>query len=229
MTSFYYLSTALSTLFIIGALQSMLEGAWRRFPVLFVYLCFTFSLSAPMSIAFLASGATWTQVSRSAYWILSLSMQLCGVVLLLVLTRKAGAHRPDIRRTVFLMSLAFAVVIVGSSLFYYPIAISGLPNRWMTFISRDVAFVSAIMNMVLWSFLLGNRKRDSTILLISAGLGLQCTIDAMGHAMRYFPNEVKDAGNLVISAGSILTSYVWYRMFQPTALRSPDTGLRTNP
>jgi hypothetical protein len=83
--------------------------------------------------------------------------------------------------------------------------------------------------MILWSFLLGNRKRDSTILLISAGLGLQCTIDAMGHAMRYFPNEVKDAGNLVISAGSILTSYVWYRMFRPTAHRAQSSNLRTNP
>ncbi len=228
MTYFYYLSTALSTLFIIGALQAMLEGAWRRYPVLFAYLCFTFSLSAPMSIAFLVSGATWTQVSRSAYWILSLSMQLCGVALLLVLTRKAGEHRPEIRRTVLLMSLAFVVAIIGSSTFHYPIAVSGLPNRWMTFISRDVAFVSAIMNMILWSLLLSNRKRDATILLISAGLGLQCTIDAMGHAMRFFPNEVKDVGNLVISAGSILTSYVWYRIFQPPPLRS-SSRLRTNP
>jgi len=228
VTYFYYLSTVLSTLFIIGALQSMLEGAWRRYPVLFAYLCFTFSLSAPMSIAFLVSGATWTQVSRTAYWILSLSMQFCGVVLLLVLTRKAGEHRPDIRRTVQLMSAAFVVAILGSGAFHYPVYLSGLPNRWMTFISRDVAFVSAIMNMVLWSMLLSNRKRDATILLISAGLGLQCTIDAMGHAMRYFPNEVRDAGNLVISAGSILTSYVWYRIFQPTPLRSPR-GLRTNP
>jgi len=228
VTYFYYLSTALSTLFIIGALQSMLEKAWRSYPVLFAYLCFTFSLSAPMSIAFLVSGATWTQLSRQAYWILSLSMQLCGVVLLLVLTRKAGEHRPDIRRTVLLMSVAFAGAILGSGAFHYPVFLSGLPNRWMTFISRDVAFVSAIMNMVLWSMLLSNRKRDATILLISAGLGLQCTIDAMGHAMRYFPNEVRDAGNLVISAGSILTSYVWYRIFQPTPLRSPR-GLRTNP
>ena len=228
MTYFYYLSTALSTLFIIGALQAMLEGAWRRFPVLFIYLCLTFSLSAPMSIAFLVSGATWTGVSRSVYWILSVSMQLCGVVLLLVLTRKSGEHRSDIRRVVQLMSAAFIVAIMCSGTFHFPIYLSGLPNRWMTLISRDVALVSAVMNMILWSLLLSSRKRDPTILLISAGLGLQCTIDAMGHAMRFFPNEVKDVGNLVISAGSILTSYVWYRIFQPPPLRS-SAGLRTNP
>lgn len=228
MTAFYYLSTGLTTLFTIGALQAMLGGAWRRFPVLFVYLCLNFSLSAPMSIAFLVSGATWTGVSRSAYWILSLSMQLCGVVLLLVLTRKAGELRPDIRRTVTLMSLGFLVALISSGAWHYEVFSSGLPNRWMTFVSRDVAFVSAGMNLILWTFLLSNRKRDQTILLISAGLGLGCTIDAMGHALRFFPNEVKDVGNLVISAGSILTSYVWYRIFQPVAIR-PDGDMRTAP
>ncbi len=215
MTVFYYLSTGLTTLFIIGAMQAMLGGAWRRFPVLFAYLCLNFSLSAPMSIAFLVSGATWTGVSRSAYWILSLSMQLCGVVLLLVLTRKAGERRPDIRRTVTLMSAAFLAALLGSGAWHFDVFASGF-------------FVSAGMNLVLWSFLLSNRKRDQTILLISAGLGLQCTIDAMGHALRFFPNEVKDVGNLVISAGSILTSYVWYRIFQPVAIR-PAGDMRTAP
>lgn len=228
MTVFYYLSTGLTTFFVIGAMQAMLGGAWRRFPVLFAYLCLTLSLSAPMSIAFLLSGATWTGVSRSAYWILSLSMQLCGVLLLLVLTRKAGDSRPGIRRTVAWMSAGFLAALVGSGVWNYEVLASGLPNRWMTFVSRDVAFVSAGMNLILWSFLLSDRKRDQTILLISAGLGLQCTIDAMGHALRFFPNEVKDVGNLVISAGSILTSYVWYRIFQPVTVR-PTGDLRTAP
>lgn len=228
MNVFYYLSTGLTTLFIIGAMHAMLGGAWRRFPVLFAYLCLTFSLSAPMSIAFLVSGATWTGVSRSAYWILSLSMQLCGVLLLLVLTRKAGEMWPNIGRTVTWMSIGFLAALAGSGVWHYDVFAQGLPNRWMTFVSRDVAFVSAGMNLILWSFLLSNRKRDQTILLISAGLGLQCTIDAMGHALRFFPNEVKEVGNLVISAGSILTSYVWYRIFQPAPIRSAR-DMRTAP
>jgi len=209
-------------------MQAMLGGAWRRFPVLFAFLGLNFTLSAPMSLAFLVSGATWTGVSRSAYWVLSLSTQLCGVVLLLVLTRKAGEQRPDIGRTVALMSTGFVAALLGSGAWHFDVFTSGLPNRWMTFVSRDIAFVSAGMNLVLWSFLLSNRKRDQTILLISAGLGLQCTIDAMGHALRFFPNEVKDVGNLVISAGSILTSYVWYRIFQPVAIR-PAGDMRTAP
>ncbi len=228
MTYFYYLSTALSTFFIVRALHIMLDGAWRRFPVVFAYLCFAFSLSAPFSISYLVAGATWTQGSRLAYWMLSASMQLCGVVLLVTLTRKAGERSKNIRWTVLLMSLVFAVAILGSGIFHYPLAQEGLMNRWMTFVTRDVAFVSTIMNLVLWTLLLGDRKRDVTILLISAGLGLQCTIDAMGHAMRYFPNEVREVGNLMISAGSILTSYVWYRIFRPKPLQTPR-GLRTNP
>lgn len=228
MTVFYYLSTGLTTLFIVGAMQAMLGGAWRRFPVLFAYLCLTFSLSAPMSIAFLVSGATWTGVSRSTYWVLSLAMQLCGVLLLLVLTRKAGESRPNIKQTVMGMSAGFLAALLASGGWHYEVFAAGLPNRWMTFVSRDVAFVSAGMNLILWSFLLSNRKRDQTILLISAGLGLQCTIDAMGHALRFFPNEIKEVGNLVISAGSILTSYVWYRIFQPAPVRSAG-DMRTAP
>jgi hypothetical protein len=74
--------------------------------------------------------------------------------------------------------------------------------------------------LLLWSVLLSSRRRDHTLLLVSAGLGLQCTIDAIGHALRFFPNELREAGNFIISAGSILTSYLWFRVFQPAAFRT---------
>jgi hypothetical protein len=198
----------------------MLGGAWRRYPVLFAYIGLTFALSAPMSLAFLAGGATWTGVSQSAYWMLSLSMQLCGVVLVLSLLRRAGDKRPEIVRLVGWLSLAFLAALGGSAVWHFEVFAAGRPNRWMTFVSRDVAVVSAGFNLLLWSVLLSNRRRDHTLLLVSAGLGLQCSIDAIGHALRFFPNELRDAGNFVISAGSILTSYLWFRIFQPTAFRT---------
>jgi hypothetical protein len=173
-----------------------------------------------MSLAFLAGGATWTGVSQSAYWMLSLSMQLCGVVLVLSLLRRAGDKRPEIVRLVGWLSLAFLAALGGSAVWHFEVFAAGRPNRWMTFVSRDVAVVSAGFNLLLWSVLLSNRRRDHTLLLVSAGLGLQCSIDAIGHALRFFPNELRDAGNFVISAGSILTSYLWFRIFQPTAFRT---------
>lgn len=206
----------------------MLGGAWRRYPVLFAYIGLTFALSAPMSLAFLAGGATWTGVSQSAYWMLSLSMQLCGVVLVLSLLRRAGDRRPEIVRLVGWLSLAFLAALGGSAAWHFEVFSAGRPNRWMTFVSRDVAVVSAGFNLLLWSVLLSNRRRDHTLLLVSAGLGLQCSIDAIGHALRFFPNELRDAGNLVISAGSILTSYLWFRIFQPAAFRTVGR-MRTAP
>jgi hypothetical protein len=220
VTIFYFLSTVLSTLLLIGAIHAMLAGVWRRYPVLFAYICLTFTLSAPMSMAFLAGGATWTGVSRSAYWILSLSMQLCGVVLVLALLRRAGERRPGIVRMVAWLSLAFLAALGGSVSWHSDVLSAGHPNRWMTFVSRDVAIVSAGLNLLLWSVLLSSRRRDHTLLLVSAGLGLQCTIDAIGHALRFFPNELREAGNFIISAGSILTSYLWFRVFQPAAFRT---------
>ncbi len=228
MTSFYYLSTVLSTLLLIGAIHSMLGGPWRRHPVLFLYICLTFALSAPMSIAFLVSGATWTGVSRSAYWVLSLSMQLCGVSLVLALLRRVGELRQGASRMVGWLSFGFLAVLAGSAAWHYEVFAAGRPNRWMTFVSRDVALVSTGLNLLLWSVLLSNRNRDQTLLLVSAGMGLQCTIDAIGHALRFFPNELKDLGNLVISGGSILTSFIWFRIFQPGAVRSVGR-MRTAP
>lgn len=206
----------------------MLGGAWRRYPVLFAYIGLTFALSAPMSIAFLAGGATWTGVSQSAYWILSLSMQLCGVGLVLSLLRRAGDTRPEIVRLVGWLTLAFLAALGGSAAWHFDAFAAGRPNRWMTFVSRDVAIVSTAFNLLLWSVLLSNRRRDHTLLLVSAGLGLQCSIDAIGHALRFFPNELREAGNFVISAGSILTSYLWFRVFQPAAVRTVGR-MRTAP
>ena len=228
MTSFYYLSTVLSTLLLIGAIHSMLGGAWRRYPVLFVYICLAFALSAPLSIAFLVSGATWTGVSRSAYWVLSLSMQLCGVLLVLALLRRAGESRQGTSRMVGWLACGFFAVLAGSAAWHYEAFAAGRPNRWMTFVSRDVALVSTGLNLLLWSVLLSHRKRDHKLLFVSAGLGLQCTIDAIGHALRFFPNELREVGDLVISAGSILTSYIWFRVFQPATVRSVG-GMRTAP
>ncbi len=228
MTSFYYLSTVLSTLLLIGAIHSMLGGAWRRYPVLFVYLCLTFALSAPMSTAFLVAGASWTGVSRSAYWVLSLSMQLCGVFLVLALLRRAGELRRGTSRMVGWLAFGFFAMLAGSAVWHYEALAAGRPNRWMTFVSRDAALVSTGLNLLLWSVLLSHRKRDHKLLFVSAGLGLQCTIDAIGHALRFFPNELREVGDLVISAGSILTSYIWFRIFQPSTARSVGR-MRTAP
>lgn len=221
MTYFHYLASAITSLFVIATLHQMLQGAWRRFPLLFLYLLLLLLLSVPLAIAFFRSGSQWTTMSATVYWILALLTQGIGILCVLAITRTATEKHAGAARIVRLMAAGTVLVLLGSLLAHWHYLSAFVYNRWLTHISRDLAVLSIVLNLLLWSRLLADRKRDPLVVLISAGLGVQFTGDAMGHALRYFPNELKDLGNLVFAGTTVLASFIWFRAFQRDAAKLP--------
>jgi hypothetical protein len=54
----------------------------------------------------------------------------------------------------------------------------------MTSLARDINFAAAILYLVLWMMLATKREKDRTILLLSGGLGIQFTAEAVGQSVR---------------------------------------------
>jgi hypothetical protein len=92
--------------------------------------------------------------------------------------------------------------------------------------------------MILWRFLMQVRKKDFLVLAVSAGLGIQCTGDAVGHSFRLLAKQVGSAqliydfGNILMSLSAVMTVAIWHTAFSrikypgkpKTGSTEPDTA-----
>ena len=98
-----------------------------------------------------------------------------------------------------------ATLVAGASFFshYHPQIPYG---DWMAFWTRDLTFSSAILDLALWGLLLASRVRDLQLLLVSGGLGIQFTGEAIGESLRSM--AVQHQSHSLSLAGSCVTTLV---------------------
>src|SRR5437588_542548 len=63
-------------------------------------------------------------------------------------------------------------------------ASSGKFILWVTQVARDLSFASVVLTLVLWLILISSRKKDHQLLMVTGGLGLQFTGEAIGQSLR---------------------------------------------
>jgi hypothetical protein len=177
------------------------------YPVLFLYV-----------VSFLlASVAEWAIVlkvySMSAdayiayYWTNEFALQTLLFLVMLSFIYRAWEGVP--RRLETCAGVAILVVLgtVGSVL---GSAADAPMKVWLTQLSRNLSFASALLNFLLWAALIKNRSRDSQLLLLSAGLGVVTTGKAVGHSLRALSRETQTLGNTTIVLTQLLCLAVWW-------------------
>jgi len=108
------------------------------------------------------------------------------------------------------------VVGAGSLLFHW--SNPNLNYRW-TLVARDLNFLSAVLDLALWMTLIANRKRDRYLLMLSGGLGLQFSGEALGQsirdiAMRSHSKPLSLAGTCLVVISNLICLYVWWQTFR---------------
>jgi len=86
----------------------------------------------------------------------------------------------------------------------------------MTSVTRDVSLGSMGRTQLLWLMLIGTRKRDHQLLIVTGGLGLQFAGEAIGQSLRQLSRSHDIAliiGNLVAGVTHLLRLYIWYSAF----------------
>jgi hypothetical protein len=79
-------------------------------------------------------------------------------------------------------------------------------------------FGAAIMNLVLWTALIGARKRDAQLLSVCAGLGLQVTAQALGYGIRQLlPSRHRWMPDVFMMLAHLISVYIWWRAFRPAS------------
>ncbi len=196
--------------------QALLSGPFRQFTVLFAYLlCLTITTITDILMR-LDVGKLGTTYIRY-YWAGDLLREsaLYAVVISLVLHAM-----PNSRRRAALLRLLVAVALlfwVGSIFIYQDPNIS----RWMTKVVRNLSFCSAVATLILWFVLIASEKRDTRLLVITGGLGLQMTGEAIGQSLIQISRSTQVVGILTLMFAHFLCLYIWWRAFSTGTESTP--------
>ena len=193
----------------------LLRGEYRRYPFVFLYAVvdlLTTILEIQPSMAY-SSGTPeakhrWAQM----FWINEQIMQVLVFLLVISLVYRATKHlRP--RRTLLTATICGTVLVAAISLWahYDPNPPMGI---YMTRWTRDLNFCAAVLDLGLWALLIGSRKKDYQLLLVTGGLGIQFAGGAIGQSLRdMLPAMVTVASDFTVITGTARV-YIWWRAFR---------------
>jgi hypothetical protein len=199
-------------------IHALLRGGYRLFPVLFIYQIVDFLMTVaslpPYSAYYFSHDAHARTLMAQWFWWDELLLQPLVYAVVISLIYRATEKAPS-RGLVRGALIGGAVLIAGASfLFHYH---PELPNgSWMAFWTRDLTFSSAILDLALWGLLLSFRVKDSRLLLISGGLGIQFTGEAIGESLRsmsfqHRSRSLSFTGSLITTVVDLLSIYIiWH-------------------
>jgi len=171
----FWVGVALQILLI-----SRVTHAPKRFPLVSLYAVLVFLISIVEGAAFLKL-YNWPALYTRIYWVNEAILQILIFSIIISLIYQAMPATPR-RNAASRWLVASAVAALVLSL------IGGYDmnlNAWMTQVSRNLAFASAVLSFLLWTLLLSRHSRNRQLLLVSAAFGIQATGKALGHSLRY--------------------------------------------
>jgi len=118
-----------------------------------------------------------------------------------------------LRVRAFLMVAVFGTI----GLSYYIHSDAYKFSLLMTKITRDLMFGSVGLTLLLWSTLIASKKKDDQLLMITGGLGLQFTLEAIGQSLRQLSRHrpaILLIANILVSVAHLLRLYVWREAFR---------------
>jgi hypothetical protein len=218
-TVFWIIGLALQ--FVV--LSSLLAGRVREFLAIFLYTISLFVTTVVDIIFRLDEGRmtkTWSQVFWTGDFI-RLAGLYAVVMSLMVYAVPDPRRRVPVRR--FLVALA-TLFWLGCFLLQR----NDNGTLWMTSASRNLSFCLAIVNLGLWLVLIAvrtphERLRNQTLLMISGGLGVQMTCDAIAQSLRHLSPHTVMLGNILGVLGHFACLYIWWQALARKSVSRPGT------
>jgi hypothetical protein len=198
------------------------RGAYRDYPFALAYSVVLLLTSVADAAALAGVLALTKAEQRFFYYRNDAARQFLLFVVVVSLIERALQASPY-RTRVRLGLTAAATLAVFISLTVH----SGAPRfaLWMTEVTRDLSFGSVVLTLLLWTLLLSSPKKDHQLLIITGGLGLQFTGEAIGQSLRQLSHHhqiILFAGNILMSVAHLLRLYVWAVSFS-----RPDAAAQT--
>ena len=210
----------------------LLLGPTRRFLALLTFIVFELASTLGLTLADLVyKGSAQITAAKATegqkfyahlYWTDEVLLNLLQFLLVIVLTYTAteeGRKRAAVGR---LLGGVAVVVMLLPFVLFHPTFTPWPKAEWFNSTTQLLNFGGTIMNLALWTALIGSRRRDPQLLTVSAGLGVIVTGAAISYGLRHFiPPGGLWAPNLLLMLTHIggLTAWCW--AFRPTAAPRP--------
>jgi hypothetical protein len=170
------------SLILQGFLIFLLLGSFRRYFLLFFY-CLTQLVASVAEVVISHQEGRNSALYSTVYWSDEVILDLLLFLVVIALAFQASAGNPAasaIRKllgVVVVAALVLPFVLVDPPYFRF---------RWFNGTSQLLNFGGAIMNLALWTLLLGMNRRDPQLLLVSVGVGIAVTGAAISWGLRLF-------------------------------------------
>jgi hypothetical protein len=220
---FWVIGLPLSLLVIVA----LLRGGYRLFPVLFAYQVVDFVMTIrglPIYFSYYFQHAPGARARMGDwFWLDEILLQplVYAVVVNLIYRATEKVHSRFLVRGGV---IGGAALVAGLSFFYH--YSPEIPkNDWLAFWLRDLTFASAILDLGLWLLLLASRVKDTQLLLVSGGLGIQFAGEAVGEALRSIAAQrhsrvFSTAGSIVTTLVDLTSLYIIWQAFRTPRSRA---------
>ena len=198
----------------------LLRGPFRRYPILLLYCVLQLAATVTEEYVLRVFGDTSVLFSK-LYWTDEVTLDLLLFLMVIVLTYQAlegSALRKGMGR---LLGAVLMIVLVVPFVVFKARRFS---SAWFDGTSQLLNFGGAIMNLGLWTALIGTKKRDPLLLTVSAGLGVAVTGAAIAFGLRRFtPPEstAQQLVNLFKTITYLASVAIWCWAFRPAARKNP--------
>lgn len=197
---FWILSALLQAL----VLTSLIRGPYKKYPFLTVYS--TVLLLTTVGEVAALFGTGYGATTSRYYWISDSIKRFLLFCVVFGFVRRAAGDSPRSGMVQRLLILGALTVTGVSFLVHRGLKIDFL----MTNVGRDLSFLSAVLNLLLWSLLIRSRHRDRQLLMVTGGLGVQFTGEAIGHSLRHLSRSTVTAGDIILVTSHVLCLYFWW-------------------
>jgi hypothetical protein len=195
------------------------RSAFRRYPLLLVYC--VLQLAATVAEEYVSRVHGQTNFFRKLYWTDEITLDLLLFLMVITLIYRAVEGSPVRVAMGRLLGAVVAVVLVVPFIVFTARRFS---TTWFDGTSQLLNFGAAIMNLGLWTALIGTKKRDPLLLTVSAGLGVAVTGAAIAYGLRRFTpptSTPQQLANLFKTLTYLTSVAIWCWAFRPSARNSP--------
>ena len=211
MTSPWTVIIILGIVLQVLVCDELLRGRhYRNYPLLFAYSLFLLINTLVNAATYFEIKGRWSIATMKYYWIGDTILQALIYILVISLINRALKGSP--KRNVVRIRLVLAAVLIALVSFY--VFYDRHPGRWMTVVSRNLSFVAALFNLILWFTLLRIENRDHTLLLITGGLGIQTAGEAIAQSLKQISPQFVTGGHLMAAFANIACLAVWWTAFR---------------
>lgn len=226
MLLFFNLLAIVSFILVLLVIVFLVQGPIRRFPLIFVFaLSQAFSYVAE-GLVYNFKGET-SSLYRVLYYSDEVGLNLLLFLMVTSLTYLAMEGNP---KRALAGRVLVGVIVLALLLPFVVFNPPRFRTHWFDHTSQLLSFGGAILNLFLWTTLLGSRRRDPRLLMVSAGVGVAVTGAAISYGARALitASTYEVLPNIFLSVTHVVSVFILCWAFRPQPKPRAASGAVTS-